>query len=227
MKPKLLGMLALAAMSAPLLANSTELVSNGGFETGNFSGWTRITTGSPFIDWTVSAAGAGSGFSMAPTSPQEGVYDAWNGFDGAGPMSFALYQDVAIPGNTTALLSWNHRAQWNFDLTRTATQPRLFEVQLRDPSSDAVLATLHSFSTGTSLVIGDTGWVSATADLSAFAGSSVRIYFFESIPESFTGPAQLEIDAVSLRTQVPEPATLALLGLGFAGLGFVRRRKAH
>jgi hypothetical protein len=224
MKSKLLGMLALGVMSAPLLANATELVSNGGFETGDFSSWTTITNGVPFVDWTVSAAGSGSGF-FPPTSPQEGVYDAWNGFDGAGPMSFALYQDVTIPGSTTALLSWKHRAQWNFALTGSATQPRLFEVQLRDPGNDAVLATLYSFSTGTALVVGDTGWISATADLSPFAGSSVRIYFFESIPESFTGPGQLEIDAVSLRTPVPEPAALALLGLGLAGVGLGRRRR--
>ena len=33
--------------------------------------------------------------------------------------------------------------------------------------------------------------------------------------------------ASDIETTVPEPGTLALLGLGFAGLGFSRRRKLH
>lgn len=37
----------------------------------------------------------------------------------------------------------------------------------------------------------------------------------------------LEIETSELWLEVPEPATLALFSLGFAGLGFARRRRTH
>ncbi len=179
-------------------------LSNGSFETGDFTGWTVTTTGPPFVDWLVSPAGAGSGF-FPPTSPQDGSFVAWNGFDGAGPMQFTMHQDVAISADApVAQFSWQERIEWDFALTGTATQPRTYEVQVLDSSTNAVLATLYSFSTGTDLVVGDTGWQTHTADLSAFTGSTVRLLFREFIPEFFTGPGQIEFDAIRL-APTPRP----------------------
>ena len=189
-------------LPAPTDAN---LITNGSFETGDFTGWTVATTGPPFIPWQVTGGGAGSGFGMAPTEPQDGDFVAWNGFDGGGPMQYTMYQDVAIPADApVAQLSWQDRLQWNFTLGGEATEPRIYAVQVRDPVTDAVLETLHSFSTDVQAVnpTGDTGWQTHTADLSAYIGSTVRLYFQEYVPQSGTGPAQAEIDAVSLRTVV-------------------------
>lgn len=179
--------------------SASELVTNGSFETGTFAGWTTNITGTPFIPWLVSPAGAGSGFSLLPTQPQDGLFDAWNGFDGAGMTIFTTYQDIKIPQflAAPAILNWKERLQWNFALTSTATQPRIYAVQLRD-TNGVILTTLYSFSTGTNRVIGDSGWQSHGSDVSAYAGSTIRLWFQESIPESFTGPGQFELDAVSL-----------------------------
>ena len=56
-----------------------------------------------------------------------------------------MYQDIAIPSGVLLSLSWRDRAQWNFCCG--PTKARTYNVQLRDPSTNAVLSTLYSFST--------------------------------------------------------------------------------
>lgn len=173
----------------------TALV-NGSFETGDFTGWTAAVTGAPFVGWTVSPAGDGSGF-FPLTDPQDGDFVAWNGFDGLGPMEFTLQRDIRVGGGPLQALTWSDRAQWDFTLGDPATQPRLVELQILDPESGAVLATPYSFSTGLNPT-GDTGWQARMADLSAFRGQTVRISFRQVIPEAITGPGQYELDAVEV-----------------------------
>jgi hypothetical protein len=213
------------ASARTLQAAPVELLTNGSFEAGAFTGWTASVDGVPFLPWSIDPAGVGAAaeYGMAPTAPQSGVLDAWNGFDGTASTEFNLYQDVAIPASASSVtLSWMYRAQWNYALVGAATQPRVFDVTLRDPTTNAVLQTVYSFSTGTVIQIGDTGWFTRSADLSWAAGSTVRIFFRETIPETYTGPGQFEIDGVSVMADnVPEPSSLLLV---VAGLGSVLRR---
>jgi hypothetical protein len=58
------------------------------------------------------------------------------------------------------------------------------------------LDTVYSFST--TVANGDTGWTSHSVDLSVYSGTDVRIFFVENIPQYFTGPGQIEFDAISL-----------------------------
>jgi hypothetical protein len=63
-----------------------------------------------------------------------------------------------------------------------------------------VLATPYTYTTQPGIGLVDTGWQPHTADLSAFSGQTVKLVFDETIPENFTGPAQAELDAISVTT---------------------------
>jgi hypothetical protein len=116
-------------------------------------------------------------------------------------MEFRLFQDVTIPGDAdSATLSWQSRFQWNFTIAGGLAQPRTVDVEVRDPATGDLLATVFAFSTGpeTANPTGNTGWQTHTADLSAFIGQTVRVQFREAVPQPGSGPAQAEFDAISL-----------------------------
>src|SRR3954468_5260948 len=71
-----------------------DLIVNGGFETGDFTGWTATSNNvGELTVWTV--ASNGGWFSDA--TPLAGTYSAFNGFDGSAGQEYQLYQDVFIP----------------------------------------------------------------------------------------------------------------------------------
>jgi hypothetical protein len=182
----------------------TELIVNGSFETGNFNGWTTTQPAQPFRPWRVTGAGQGGGFpSVHTTQPQSGVFSAWNGFDAGSPVpaQFTLFQDITIPAMNSAQLTWKDRVSWNMRDYTGSTQPRLYQVQIRNPSTGAILQTIYSF-TAAPGTAGDTGWLTHTANLSAYAGQTIRLFFLQNIPESLTGPGQFEIDSITTNAQV-------------------------
>ncbi|MFN9237906.1 MAG: PEP-CTERM sorting domain-containing protein [Planctomyces sp.] len=201
------------------------LITNGGFETGDFTGWTATSNvGGGIIElvpWTVS--GSGGGFFLN-SSPNSGGFSAYNGFDGGAGLEYRLYQDVSIDASS-ATLTTNHRIVYLGD--GTSSLDRIFEINVLD-TSDVLLANLYTSSTTMNgAPFTDTGWLNNSLDLSSFIGSTIRLEFFQSIPESYTGPAHLELDDISLSAAVPEPSSLTLFGIGacVAGIGACRRRR--
>lgn len=183
---------ALAAGASVAVAAPTQLLTNGSFESG-FTGWTTTEPAVPFRPWTAATASdpATYPFFSAP-SPQDGTYDALNGFDGSSG-SYTLTQQVTIPPGSDSALSWKDRLQWLI----FGTLPRTVQVRILDGSS-SVIATPYTFTAPADGALHDTGWQDHSVDLSTFAGQTVSVQFHFDIPEYFAGPGQAELDALSL-----------------------------
>lgn len=216
--------LTLPAVMAAALAPASladNLLTNGGFEAGDFRGWTARTNGlEELFPWTVGPTGTGTTF--ATSDPLFGAYSAMNGFDGQGGLVYELFQDVTITGGPTAtLIAW-HRIQFD-SLGHHSHAPRLVMFSVRDTNNQVLemLYEHHIHIHGQPYT--DLGWERGRWDLSAYIGQTVRIHFEETIGDDFTGPALIEFDGINLF--VPGPGCAGALVA--AGIAAGRRRRGR
>ena len=175
---------------------------NPGFETGDFTGWITQDLLNPFFPLTVQPAGFAGPFLPPPLTPTEGNFAAVSGYDGdgaLGPNPIFFAQDVTIPGN---ILAFDWRAGWSMG----GTLPRTLDVVVRPLGGGAPLATFNVLTSPPNTTNPDTGWITSTIDLGAFSGVPVRVGFEMTIPETFTGPAEMQIDNVCLNCSVADLA---------------------
>ncbi|MEM0519353.1 M6 family metalloprotease domain-containing protein [Aequorivita flava] len=176
-----------------------DILVNGSFETGNFTGWNVIDFTNPFIPYFVGASNNGGGF-FPPASPTDGGLLAGNGFDSAGPDTSLLYQEISIPaGATTADLRWDENIDYDLLNFCGGCSDRTYQVQILD-ATNTVLQVLKTRVLPAGTIDSDNIWVSEFADLSAYAGQTIRIGFWQNTPDTFTGPAKFALDNVTLYT---------------------------
>ena len=174
-----------------------------GFEPGPEGSFTSVPAVSTIGPWTVGLGGV------------DWIGSYWT--PAAGSASVDL--SALAPGSVFTTLSTVAGQSYvlNFSL---AGNPDLAGVKTVHVTVGDFVGDFSFDTTGMSL--GAMGWVGQTASFKASSSSDV-LTFAAAAGSGAYGPA---IDAVSV-SDVPEPATYGMMGLGLAALGlFARRRKA-
>jgi hypothetical protein len=140
--------------------------------------------------------------------------------------AIGLSQDVGVL-HEHAILEFDYRAGWEL-ISFGAILDRKFDVLLEPFGGGSPIATfsiLTAFAgTDTQGPNQDTGPLSASIDLSAYAGTNSRLTFKWTVPENYTGPANAQLDNVRLTqgSGVNVPGPLPILGIA-AAFGFSRK----
>ena len=165
---------ALGAFAAP---RAGELVQNGTFETGSFTGWTNGAgnTGGQYNN-------AWADHAVVLDNPFAGSYSALLGFKYVAQRANRfgyMYQDVAIPTNISRATLFFKFRQQGYD----GLQYDPFHMEIRN-TSNTILATVVNFAfTEWNDQFKDSGWLDDNNvspvgySMTSYAGSTVRLYF--------------------------------------------------
>ncbi len=213
----LITIIGLLTFLLPHTTKAVELITNGGFESGTFAGWTASNPSSSWRLWAVSASGAGGndGGAFVPvpnaTSVPQGTFNAWNGVTAGAGSPFTLTQDISIPVGFLVRMTWMDRYQMNHtQFCSTTCGTATFAVEILN-TSNLLLQTLYTVSTPTN-TNSNTGWVNHIANLTAYQGQTIRLRFRAVNTVTLAGPGQVEIDAVSVQTLQPTAANVSVGG---------------
>lgn len=236
-KSALLAIAAVASLSAVGSGNATELITNGNFETGTYgqlgynaslSGWTTSgynflfsatnadTTGVTGSYGNLKLWGPGDGANNGlKASPVGGNYVAADGAYQVGALSQTI-NGLTVGQQYNLTFYWAGAQQYGY----TGPTTEQWQVSLgNEKHSTAVVNDVNH---------GFTGWTQEMMTFTATSTSELLSFLAVGTP-SGEPPFSL-LDGVSMSAvpaKVPEPGTLAMIGLGLGVLGFgVRRRKS-
>ena len=121
---------------------------------------------------------------------------------------------------------FDYRGAWELiEFCGGCSLNRTFDVNFEFSGGGAHLANFNILPAPIHTSVLDTGALTASVNLSAFLGQTVRLNFDWHIPEDMTGPGFFQLDNVRSTATIPEPSTLAIFGLGMIGLASRRFQK--
>ena len=209
----------------PLLLKSATII-NGGFETGDLTGWTFTGETQNSFDSRV----LGGGFTDAATwaenfnffAPEkmEGNYSFFSGFDGP-VQEITLSQDIGVIDQFTTAVSFDVRAGWDLDTySAQATDvinnggvvlDREIKVVITDNNTQETLVSQSLFNASGGDLVLDSGFQTVGINFQNIVGNDVTMSFVQNIPQAYTGPALIQLDNIQLQqTFIPEPSSYAL-----------------
>ncbi len=232
MKNTLISIAISAALVGVANAVPVQLITNGDFEGGTLAGWTVNNTASFGNDFYVIPNGdfvpvSGQPTDVLATGGNFVAVSDQNGFGGE-----ELRQGFTVaPGTTSLILTFDwfnndHIGQFGTAINGSKQVGRidiLFAGAAPFDTGAGVAMNLR-LNVGTVTPFGNTiPWVPEVFDLSGLTPGNYELRFGNG---QCCFNQELGVDNVSLlANNVPEPASLALLGLGLAGLGFTRYRR--
>jgi len=191
--------LSAAALSATDANAAPNLIANGSFETGDFTGWTANAVSFPM--YIVSPTGVPN---LGPV--EDGQYAAQ--IAGYSLQNFPQYGG---PDTLTQTVGTTNGV--DYTLSFWVYQQNTGPVTFLDVTWDGTTVFSNTW-----LDTGDIPYQNYTVQVVG-TGSDVLQFI------SAYDPGYTYLDNVSLTSGVPEPATWAMMMLGFAGLGFAGYRK--
>jgi hypothetical protein len=237
---KFLPLTATLAISGTLNASPIQLITNGGFETGDFTGWTVTDllggSGAWFIDDT-------SG--VTPLSGEPTVGPAGGSFyavtDQTGPGTHALSQSFLVPFSATSVIvsfdmfmnDWSDAGPLDLGLDHTTLDNQHARVDIMDILAGAFSTNpadiIASLIPPTTDGLGNPhAYTAYSFDITSFVigGNSYTLRFGEVDNLSFFNAGVDNIKVLANSADVPEPTSLALLGLGLGFIGMTAKRRA-
>ena len=225
------------------IASYGAIIINGGFETGDLTGWSltgetensfnsRVEGG----DFTTATDWA-NGFNFFTPESMEGNYSFFSGFDGP-IQEITLSQDIGVIDENTTAVSFDVRAGWDLETYSSQSQDvinngvvldREIKVVITDNETGETLLSQSLFNAIGGEKNLDSGLQNVGINFQSIVGSDVTMAFVQNIPQAYTGPALIQLDNIQLQqTFIPEPTSFALmLALGTFLYVAIKNRREH